>query len=82
MDELLKGAISQAPGLVVLVILVVKFLSAMAKRDDLIKGLTDEHLTERRLQRDILERNTVAAIRNTSALDNMARVIEKRTDYK
>ncbi len=77
MEELLKGAISQAPGLVVLVILVIKFLSAMGKRDELIKGLTDEHLTERRLQRDILERNTVAAIRNTQALDNMAHVIEK-----
>ena len=41
MDDILKSAVAQTPGLVVLVIVVVVFLRYMGVRDGLIKGLTD-----------------------------------------
>ena len=75
MDDLLKTAVSQAPGLVVLVIIVTVFLKYMSKRDELIKGLTDEHLAERKIQRDVIERNTIAAGVNTQALNNVAHIL-------
>ena len=78
MDDLLKTAISQAPSLVVLVIVVTVFLKYMGKRDELIKGLTDEHLAERKLQRDVIERNTVAATTNTVALNNVAHILSNK----
>jgi hypothetical protein len=79
MDEILKSAVAQTPGLVVLVIVVVVFLRYMGVRDGLIKGLTDEHLAERKLQRDLIERNTVAATTNTIALNNVAFLLDKRS---
>ncbi len=80
MEEILKNALAQAPGLVVLVVLVIVFLKAMAKRDDFIKGLTDEHIAERRLQREVITLNTLAAGTNTAALNNVAHVINKTSE--
>lgn len=77
MEEILKGAVSQAPGLVVLVFIVVVFLKHMAKRDELIKGLTDEHIAERRLQREVIRENTIAAANNTTALNNVAHMLNE-----
>jgi hypothetical protein len=51
----------------------------MGVRDGLIKGLTDEHLAERNLQRDLIKQNTVAATTNTIALNNVAFLLDKRS---
>jgi hypothetical protein len=79
MDDILKSAMSQVPGMVVLVIVVFYFLKYMGKRDELIKGLTDEHLSERKIQRDVIERNTVAAGVNTAALNNVAHILSEQS---
>lgn len=82
MEDILKSALSQVPGLVVLVVIVIVFLKFITKHNELIKALTDEHLYERKLTREALEKSAIANAQNasattlnTTALNNMAHVI-------
>ena len=82
MEEALERLAVSAPDLLALVVIVVLFLKYMGKRDDLIKGLTDEHLSERKLQRDVIERNSVAAGVNTEALNNVAHILLEQANVR
>lgn len=58
MEELLKTAVSQAPGLVVLYFLVLMFLRRDKERDQFIQGLHNEHLAARGESREAIKENT------------------------
>ena len=77
MTEILTNAVDQVPGLVVLVAVVLMFLKYMSKHDDLIKDLTNEHLVERKRQQEVIEKNTIAATTNTTALNNVAHILDE-----
>lgn len=80
MEDAIERLAASAPDLLALVIIVVLFLKYMVKRDELIKGLTDEHLAERKLQRDVIERNSIAAGINTEALNNVAHILSEQSN--
>lgn len=58
MDEIIKGAITQAPGLVVLCYLVGLFLKAQKERDAFIQIMHSEHLAARGESREAIQENT------------------------
>lgn len=89
MDEIFKSAVSQAPGLVVLVIIVIVFIKYLMTVHGLIKALTDEHIYERRMMREVLEKNVHAMEKNenstntnTVALNNLAHVVVESCKFK
>jgi hypothetical protein len=77
MDQALLKLADSSPDILALLIIVFMFLKYMGMRDKLIKQLTDEHLAERALQRDIIQKNTVAAGVNTEALNNVAHILSE-----
>jgi hypothetical protein len=82
MEDILKSLGNQAPGMVCQVIVILLFLRYLTQRDSVIRDLTHEHLEERKIQRDVLDRNTMAAGINTAALNNMAHALELWTKNK
>lgn len=58
MDELLKTALGQAPGLVVLALVVRSFLTRDKERDAFIAQLHAEHLAARGESREAIKENT------------------------
>ncbi len=79
MEDVTKQLAVSAPNLLCLLAVVAFFLKYMSKRDELIRALTEEHLAERKLQRDVIERNSLAAATNTIALNNVAYILTERT---
>jgi len=75
MDELLKTAVAQAPGLCVLALVVYWFLGHMKGRDELLKELHHEHMLARNDSRDALRETARAVKDNTEALLEMKNVI-------
>jgi hypothetical protein len=82
MEDTLEKLLTSVPDLGVLVLVVIIFLKHIAKHDEVIKGLTDQHIEERKHQRDVIERNTLAAALNTAALNNVAHLLTKQSDRK
>lgn len=77
MDQALLKLADSSPDILALLIIVFMFLKYMGMRDKLIKQLTDEHLAERALQREIITKNTIAAGVNTEALNNVAHILSE-----
>jgi len=68
MDEILKSAATQIPGLVVLCFLVQTFLRAQKERDALIQIMHVEHLSARSESRDAIRENTASNREVTKAI--------------
>ena len=77
MEEFLKTAITQAPGLVVLVFLVKTFLTRDKERDTFIMQLHQEHLAARGESRDAIKENTESNRAITSAMVSLHQSMQK-----
>jgi hypothetical protein len=60
MDELLKTAVTQVPGLVVLAVIVRFFLKYLSKRDELTRDMNH-----------VIEKNTEAVSHNTAIMEQL-----------
>lgn len=72
MEELLKNAATQVPGLVVLCYLVSTFLRAQKERDGFIHMMHQEHLAARGESREAIKENTESNREVTQAVHTLA----------
>lgn len=86
MEKILENAVGQAPGLVVLIVLVFAFLKrdrerdVMAvERDQFIRQMHEEHLLARKESRDAIADNADATRENTTALGMLRSTVESLT---
>lgn len=86
MDKILENAVGQAPGLVVLIILVFAFLkrdkerdAVSIARDQFIRQMHEEHLLARKESRDAIHDNAEATRENTNALGLLRSTVEAVT---
>lgn len=78
MDDLLKTAVTQAPGLAVLCYLVVTFLKRDRDRDQFIRELHNEHLAARGESRDAINENTQSNREVTAAVHSLQSSLNRK----
>ena len=82
MEELLKTAASQVPGLVVLCYLVQTFLKRDKERDSFISQLHGEHLAARGESRAAIQENTQSNQEVTAAVHRLLDQVRHRVEPK
>lgn len=81
MEKILENAIVQAPGLVVLVVLVWVFLKHISERDksylNAMKDLHHEHIAAREQSQAVVKENTEVLQHNTIAVNNLSSIVSR-----
>lgn len=77
MEKLLESAAVQAPGLVVLVILVIVFLKHMRERDVSIESMNRENLEARAHSRSVIEHNSEIVGHNSEICAQMTATMKE-----
>lgn len=78
MEKFIETAVTQAPGLVVLVFLVKTFLGRDKERDAFIQQLHQEHLAARGESRDAIKENTLSNRAVTEAMLTLNTTVQSR----
>lgn len=81
MDELIKTALAQSPGLVVLFLLVQMFLRRDRERDTFIAALHSEHMAARGESRQAIKENTESNLAVAKSMINLSDAVRSQFNH-